>query len=37
MVSTSASASVDKAMVYEWLSNVPDPEIPVLSILDLGD
>ena len=30
------STSVDKAMVYEWLSNVPDPEIPVLSILDLG-
>ena len=20
----------------EWLANVPDPEIPVLSILDLG-
>jgi ring-1,2-phenylacetyl-CoA epoxidase subunit PaaD len=30
------STSVDKTMVYEWLSNVPDPEIPVLSILDLG-
>ena len=22
--------------VYEWLAKVPDPEIPVLSILDLG-
>ena len=26
----------NKAQVYEWLANVPDPEIPVLSILDLG-
>jgi ring-1,2-phenylacetyl-CoA epoxidase subunit PaaD len=25
-----------EAQVYEWLANVPDPEIPVLSILDLG-
>jgi len=25
-----------RAQVYEWLANVPDPEIPVLSILDLG-
>ena len=22
--------------MYQWLSDVPDPEIPVLSILDLG-
>lgn len=22
--------------IYEWLADVPDPEIPVLSILDLG-
>lgn len=22
--------------IYNWLSNVPDPEVPVLSILDLG-
>ncbi len=28
--------SIDKAEVYEWLAHVPDPEIPVLSILDLG-
>ena len=26
----------NEAQVYEWLANVPDPEIPVLSILDLG-
>lgn len=32
MVATPVSA----AEVYEWLANVPDPEIPVLSILDLG-
>jgi len=25
-----------KQQVLEWLANVPDPEIPVLSILDLG-
>jgi ring-1,2-phenylacetyl-CoA epoxidase subunit PaaD len=30
------SGEIDKARVYEWLANVPDPEIPVLSILDLG-
>jgi len=27
---------VSVAQVYEWLGEVPDPEIPVLSILDLG-
>ena len=25
-----------ESQIYEWLANVPDPEIPVLSILDLG-
>ena len=25
-----------ESQVYEWLAKVPDPEIPVLSILDLG-
>jgi ring-1,2-phenylacetyl-CoA epoxidase subunit PaaD len=25
-----------ESQVYEWLASVPDPEIPVLSILDLG-
>ena len=28
--------ALSEAQVYEWLANVPDPEIPVLSILDLG-
>ena len=32
MVKTSVSVE----QVYEWLADVPDPEIPVLSILDLG-
>ncbi len=27
---------VSKQQVFEWLAKVPDPEIPVLSILDLG-
>lgn len=26
----------DKESVYRWLGEVPDPEIPALSILDLG-
>ena len=30
------AANVDEAQVLEWLAEVPDPEIPVLSILDLG-
>ena len=30
------AAPVNEAQVYEWLADVPDPEIPVLSILDLG-
>jgi ring-1,2-phenylacetyl-CoA epoxidase subunit PaaD len=28
--------SYNEAQIYEWLGQVPDPEIPVLSILDLG-
>jgi len=31
-----ADNSITEAEVYMWLSDVPDPEIPVLSILDLG-
>ncbi len=27
---------VSAAEIYEWLADVPDPEIPVLSVLDLG-
>lgn len=30
------SATLTRERVYEWLAEVPDPEIPVLSILDLG-
>lgn len=28
--------NVTRTQVLEWLSHVPDPEIPVLSIMDLG-
>ena len=27
---------INEAQVFEWLATVPDPEIPALSILDLG-
>ena len=30
------ATTLNEAQVYEWLADVPDPEIPVLSILDLG-
>lgn len=30
------NADISEAQVFEWLAAVPDPEIPVLSILDLG-
>lgn len=30
------AATLSVEQVYEWLADVPDPEIPVLSILDLG-
>lgn len=30
------ASAVSVEQVYEWLADVPDPEIPVLSILDLG-
>ena len=29
-----APVSIDQ--VYAWLQEVPDPEIPVLSVVDLG-
>ncbi len=29
-------AALDKEQVYEWLSSVTDPEVPALTILDLG-
>jgi len=25
-----------EAQVWEWLDDVPDPEIPVISVVDLG-
>jgi ring-1,2-phenylacetyl-CoA epoxidase subunit PaaD len=30
------AASIDTAEIWEWLGAIPDPEIPVLSIVDLG-
>ncbi len=30
------AADLSREQVLEWLAKVPDPEIPVLSILDLG-
>jgi ring-1,2-phenylacetyl-CoA epoxidase subunit PaaD len=27
---------VDKAQIWEWLAEVPDPEIPVISVTELG-
>ena len=30
------AANVSRDQVLEWLSKVPDPEVPVLSITDLG-
>ncbi|MHA7876670.1 1,2-phenylacetyl-CoA epoxidase subunit PaaD [Roseivivax sp.] len=32
----SAALRPDPALVRDWLSEVPDPEIPVISITDLG-
>ncbi len=29
-------SEVTKQQVYEWLSSVTDPEVPVLTIIDLG-
>ncbi len=28
--------SIDAAMIRDWLDGVPDPEIPALSVVDLG-
>ena len=30
------AAAITEADVWQWLSEVPDPEIPVLTIVDLG-
>ncbi|MBY0557398.1 MAG: iron-sulfur cluster assembly protein [Burkholderiaceae bacterium] len=32
----SAATSYDAAQVWDWLAAVADPEIPVISIVDLG-
>ncbi len=34
MAETTALASI--AQVWDWLAQVPDPEIPVISLVDLG-
>jgi len=31
-----AAAALDAAQVWAWLGDVPDPEIPVISVVDLG-
>jgi ring-1,2-phenylacetyl-CoA epoxidase subunit PaaD len=27
---------VSKALIWEWLNEIPDPEIPVISVVELG-
>ena len=31
-----ATGTLDAAQVWSWLGDVPDPEIPVISVVDLG-
>ena len=31
-----ATGTLDAAQVWAWLGDVPDPEIPVISVVDLG-
>ncbi|NHQ89442.1 1,2-phenylacetyl-CoA epoxidase subunit PaaD [Janthinobacterium lividum] len=31
-----ATVALDAAQVWAWLGDVPDPEIPVISVVDLG-
>ena len=33
---TSATATISTEQVWSWLADVPDPEIPVISVVDLG-
>jgi ring-1,2-phenylacetyl-CoA epoxidase subunit PaaD len=35
-IATRPDAAPDVAEVWEWLREVPDPEIPVVSVVDLG-
>lgn len=30
------ATAISEAKVWEWLEDVPDPEIPVISVVDLG-
>lgn len=31
-----AGKNIDKKQIWQWLDDIPDPEIPVISIVDLG-
>ncbi|MEM8974890.1 MAG: 1,2-phenylacetyl-CoA epoxidase subunit PaaD [Pseudomonadota bacterium] len=31
-----AAETISEAQIWEWLEDVPDPEIPVISVVDLG-
>ncbi len=31
-----SASSEQEQQIWSWLADVPDPEIPVLSVLDLG-
>ena len=33
---SAATGTLDAAQVWAWLGEVPDPEIPVISVVDLG-
>lgn len=32
----SAPSTISENEIYQWLSEIPDPEIPVISIIELG-
>jgi len=36
MNTAAGAAALDAAQVWAWLDEVPDPEIPVISVVDLG-
>lgn len=36
MIATTTHRKYEIKQIYKWLETVPDPEIPVLSVLDLG-
>ena len=36
MVSVMSVQTIDKATIYSYLEEINDPEVPVLSIIDLG-